>query len=195
MEQGHRGRRRIDRVTAPDLLDDLEGRSADVVRALRDDCREEEARLSYARRLVQGRLDIARTEIARRSSADGIEGTDALVAQLSQVLADDPAPTNREARTVTFYAPDDAPDRRGTDDAGGAVPLSQLPDLDEANIAEMIATLKAEEERLSLARRTVLHNLDGLQSELVRRYREGAADLDAIMSAALPSRRSEGDAD
>jgi hypothetical protein len=195
MEHARSGRRRIDRVTAPDLLDDLEGLSAEVIRALRDECREEETRLSYARRLVQGKLDIARTELGRRGGDVG-GGTDALVEQLAHILADEPTLRPREARTVTFYEPEEeGPERRGEDVGPEGVPLSSLPDLDQARVDEVIAALEAEEEQLSLARRAVLHNLDGLQSELVRRYREGSADLDALMSTALASRRGDEDAD
>jgi hypothetical protein len=189
-----RGRRRIDRVTAPDLLDGVGGAPADVLRALRDECREEEARISYARRVVQGQLDIARSELRRRSSGEG--GTDSLVQQLSSILADEPSPNARGARTISFYSPDDEAGQRRSDDALVALPsLSKLPDLDDATIADLITQLEAEESRLSLARRAVLDNLDGLQGELVRRYREGAADVDAILSAALPQRRDGGSGD
>jgi hypothetical protein len=186
MEQ--RGRRRIDRVTAPDLLDDAADASAEVLRSLRDECREEEARLSYARRVVQGQLDIARTELGRREGDGG--DTTSLVEQLSTILADEPSGSTRQARTISFYTPGEGPEGRRLGDAVVELPsLSQLPDLGDEAIVELIGRLESEEERLSAARRAVLDNLDGLQSELVRRYREGAADVDAILSAALPPRR------
>jgi hypothetical protein len=187
MEQRAGGRRRIDRVTAPDLLDGLGEHPQEVLRALRDDCREEEARLSYARRVVQGQLDIARAELDRRH-ADGTD--DDLVGRLSAVLADEPSGSSREARTVTFYSPDEGPDRRGGDAVAELPSLGQLPDLDDVRIAALITELEAEETRVSELRRIVLTHLDALQGELVRRYREGAADLDAILSAALPGRNA-----
>jgi hypothetical protein len=70
MTQHDKQRRRIDRVTAPDFLDELEGRQPNEVRAMRDDCQAEEARLSYERRLLQGKLDIARAEAARRGTGE-----------------------------------------------------------------------------------------------------------------------------
>jgi hypothetical protein len=187
MEQPAGGRRRIDRVTAPDLLDGMPDQPSEVLRALRDDCREEEARISYARRVVQGQLDIARTEQERRASGDA--DTSALVDQLAAILADEPSTAARQARTVSFYDPGEAPDRRRGDSLSQLPSLSRLPDLDDEALHDLIARLEEEEERLSGLRRAVLDNLDGLQAELVRRYREGAADVDAILSAALPQRR------
>jgi hypothetical protein len=189
MDQQAGGRRRIDRVTAPDLLADVDSLPAAVLRALRDECREEEARLSYARRVAQGQLDIARTELRRRDA--GTAGTQSLVEQLATILADEPSGANREARTVGFYAPTDDPARRDGDDASLPA-LGQLPDLDVERIETFIGRLEAEELRLSELRRVVLDHLDGLQSELVRRYREGDADLATILSDALPERRGDG---
>lgn len=195
MEQGAGGRRRIDRVTAPDLLEGVADQSPDVLRTLRDECREEETRLSYARRVVQGQLDIARMELERRRGGGGAPAQagddEELVERLSAVLADQPSSSAREARSMSFYVPEDEPDRRGDDLRLPA--LGQLPDLDDERIAALIEELQAQEARLSKARRAVLDNLDALQSELVRRYREGDADLDAILSAALPRRREHGD--
>lgn len=185
MEQRAGGRRRIDRVSAPDLLEGLDGQSQAVVRALRDDCRDEEARLSYARRVVQGQLDIARMVLQRREQGEP-EPAD-LVERLTVVLTDEPSGSTREARTVSFYSPDEQPDRR-SGDAVTDSSLGRLPDMEPEAIRSFVAELEAEEQRVSDLRRAVLANLDGLQAELVRRYREGDADVDAILSAALPPR-------
>ncbi len=67
-------RRRIDRVTAPDYLDGLADRTAAAeIRAMRDDCRSEETRLSYARRVLQGQLDIARVGALPTGGAEADE--------------------------------------------------------------------------------------------------------------------------
>jgi hypothetical protein len=191
------GRRRIDRVTAPDLLEDVADQPPEVLRALRDDCREEEMRLSYARRVVQGQLDVARMELARRreGSTEGAReqrDDEQLVEELSSVLADQPSSSAREARSLSFYTPGEEESDRRDDDLGHLPSLGQVPDLDDEGIAGLLEELEAQEARLSRARRAVLTNLDGLQAELVRRYREGEADLDAILSTALPRRREHG---
>ncbi len=58
------GRRRIDRVLAEGFVDGLAILSLDEVRGRRRDAEQEEADLSYLRRLLQGRLDLVRAEQA-----------------------------------------------------------------------------------------------------------------------------------
>src|SRR5947209_17755829 len=78
------GNRRIDRVLAPEFVTGLGQVPLDELRQRRLDAEQEETDLSYLRRLLQGRLDILRAELARR---DGQE-TD-LVQALPRILADD----------------------------------------------------------------------------------------------------------
>ena len=56
------GRRRIDRVLAPEYLDGLDGLGMEELRSRKAEAEQEETDLSYARRLLQGRLDILRAE-------------------------------------------------------------------------------------------------------------------------------------
>ena len=58
------GRRALDRVLAPDFLDDLQGMDLPTLREHRTVAEQEEADLSYARRLIQGRLDLLGAEEA-----------------------------------------------------------------------------------------------------------------------------------
>ncbi len=184
------GRRRIDRVSAPDLLDGLSEHPVAVLRSLRDECREEEAELSYARRVVHGQLDIARAELRRRRGEepqDDGDDPEALVKRLVTILADAPPTGARQARSVGMYQPSDSPHRRSSD-VSELISLGRLPDLETAEIEDLVERLEAEEQKLSKLRRAVLDNLDALQAELVLRYREGEADLDAILSTALPDK-------
>src|SRR3954464_8302814 len=91
------GRRRIDRVLADDYLDGLAGRSLDEVRALRNDAEQEEADLSYVRRLLQGRMDLVRAEQARRTASGGAP----LIDLLAEVLADGPRSNHGSGRFLT----------------------------------------------------------------------------------------------
>jgi hypothetical protein len=187
MDQPDR-RRRIDRVAAPDLLDGVAARPTPELRSLRDDCRQEEERLSYARRVVQGQLDIARSEQERRS---GGEGKDAdLLSSLPRILADAPSAGARVARTVSFYTPEDD-SRRSGDAVLDGPSLGQLPDLEDDELEVLIDRLEAEESQISELRHRVLVNLDGLQAELVRRYRDGIVSIDDIMGAAPSGGPSE----
>ena len=76
------GRRRIDRVLAPDYTEGVEQRPLVEVRELRDEAAQEETDLSYLRRLLHARIDIVRAEQERRSS-----GGSAVVEQLATILS------------------------------------------------------------------------------------------------------------
>lgn len=183
-------RRRIDRVTSPEFLDGLAERTLDELRGMRDDCREEETRLSYARRVLQARLDIARAEQARRR---GDEPPPSLVDGLPEILADEVSHRSGQphARLSPVYAPTDE-GRRAEDRLSEDATIGSVPDLDDAGLDALVDRLQGEETSLSSLRRTVLEALDRLQGELVARYREHA-DLDDILSAATrPPASTEG---
>jgi hypothetical protein len=171
-------RRRIDRVTGDDYLDGLAGRSAADIRQMRDECREEEARLSYARRLLHGQLDVARAELERRGSGDAAS----LVATLGEVLADRPADGPvRSVGNTGIYTPTGPVGRRRGDRVLDDVPLGRLPDLDDQQLVDVVRRLTEEESAISGLRRTVMDHLDRLQQELIARYRDGATSIDEVV--------------
>jgi len=175
-----RARRRIDRVIAADFLEGIEERSLAEVRAMRDDCRLEEARVSFARRLLQARLDIVRAEVARR--AEG--GTGDLLQSLPDILADEMLPTTLgDARSVPFYEPFEGDERarRNSDDLMGDPSLGQLPDLEDPELVAKVDSLVGEEQGVSEIRRRLLAHLDALQAELIRRYTTGGVDTEGIL--------------
>ena len=61
------GRRRIDLVLAEDFLVGIDSVDLDDVRGRRREAEQEDADLSYIRRMLQGRMDILRAELSRRS--------------------------------------------------------------------------------------------------------------------------------
>jgi hypothetical protein len=77
------GRRRIDKVLSEGFADGLDTLELDELRSRRREAEQEEADLSYVRRMLQGRMDILRAELARRTG-----GGDKIVEHLSGVLAD-----------------------------------------------------------------------------------------------------------
>jgi hypothetical protein len=182
-------RRRIDRVTEPDLLEDIGQRSVSEVRELRDACRQEEAHLSFARRILQARLDIVRSLVARR----GGEGWDAedLIAWLPEVLADvrrEPDEGGPRA-TPVVEPPGESQGRRSSDWLIFDASLGRVPDLSDEELFGLVDRLSDEERRVSDVRRLVLDRLDALQAELVRRYSADASIVSEVVSSAAADPR------
>ena len=175
-----RARRRIDRATDPTVTDRLAELPTAEVRSLRDDCRDEEARLSYLRRLLHGRLDIARAEAGRRGG-DGDDDSDGVLDRLPEILAGDAGPSGT-ARALGLYEPGQSPGRRTEDRILDDTALARLPELDDAELARVVSELEDVERQISDQRRAVLENLDALQAELVARYRDGRAAIGEVLA-------------
>ncbi len=182
------GRRRIDRVTAADFLVGLEQHSLHELRAMRDECQQEEAHLSFARRILQARLDIVRAVVARRSGNGWQDGMD-LLEGLPEILADVQRPAPMGAARV---APVSEP--RGT--TGGRrtadwlimdASLGRVPDLPDEELFALVDRLNQEERRVSDLRRNVLDALDTLQAELVRRYSADAGAVSDVVDDVVSS--------
>lgn len=178
-------RRRIDRVTSQDYLEGLDAVDLPGIRSMRNDCQEEETRLSFARRVLHGQLDIVRAEQQRRSGA-GDQAGEGLVSTLSEILADEPAPRSREARSVPVFEPGDTGyGQRSHDTLVDDSALGRVPDLSDEELAALLARLQEKEEHISGLRRTVMHHLDALQEELIARYRDGSVDVDEVVASAV----------
>src|SRR5690348_479128 len=95
--------RRIDRLLASDYLLELPQRPIEEIREMRADAEQEETNLSYLRRLLQGRVDILRAELARR---DGTGPGGSLVDALPQILADERLPSRGLGRHATVEPSD-----------------------------------------------------------------------------------------
>ena len=75
----------LNRVLANDYLADLGGRSVADLRSLRAECQTVENKLSYLRRLVQGRLDIVTGEQERRKGGGDPGDTADLIERLPEL--------------------------------------------------------------------------------------------------------------
>jgi hypothetical protein len=80
------GKRRIDKILDTSYLDGLTDRSLPEVRRMRSDAKDEEALVSYERRLLQARIDILEAEQGRRAGSGG-----SILDRLPQILADGPS--------------------------------------------------------------------------------------------------------
>ncbi len=158
-------------------LPDPQDLSLDELRRLRQQLQEEDDAVSYAWRVAQTRLDIVRAEIEHRASDTEIDVGEELRSVLSQHLTGGPARPPRPTEDLS-----DHPLARELDEVCSAGGLGHLRDLDDAGLAALTASISEFETRLSSDRRARFERLDALSAELVRRYRDGEADVDTLLA-------------
>jgi hypothetical protein len=173
------GLRRIDRVLAEDYLAGLHDAPLEDVRALRGEAEQEEADLSYIRRLVQGRVDIIKAELARRTGGEG----GSLVDSLAEVLSDHGArgPAHGMGRHVTVEPTRVDAHQRYVEALVADVDLSDTSARTDEELQSAMEVLQAEEASVSAKRRRVQEVMDALSAEVTRRYRDGEADVAALL--------------
>jgi hypothetical protein len=173
------GTRRIDRVLAEDYLAGLADAPLADVRSLRDEAEQEEVDLSYIRRLIQGRMDVVRAELNHREGGSG-----SVVDNLAQVLADEPRSAARGLGRHTTVEPSRVDQHRRYVEALVAdVDLTDTHARSQDELLHAMQVLSAEEQVLSGKRREVQAVMDACQAEITRRYRDGEADVSAILNA------------
>jgi hypothetical protein len=174
------GRRRIDRVLAPEFVAGLAQRPLGEVRALRDDAAQEETDLSYLRRMLHGRIDIVRAEQQRR--ADGV-ADDTLVDQLATILSHNAIAPSRTGRFSELTPSRAEAHRRHVEALLGDVDLSDVGALPEEKLQLALTAYASEEGSVSGLRRRVQKVVDRLNDEIAARYRSGTANVDDIIAA------------
>jgi hypothetical protein len=147
------------------------------LRALRRDAQRDEADLSYVRRLLQGRIDILRAELARRSPA----GAASVVDRLSEILTDAPARHRSSARHVTLGTPHSEEYRLLAAEMLAEVELSDLEARTDLELTTAMGRLVRYEQQVSRRRQVLQHTADGCSAEIARRYREGEAQVDDLL--------------
>ncbi len=175
------GRRRIDRVLAAGFVDNLAILSLDEVRGRRRDAEQEEADLSYLRRLLQGRLDLVRAEQARRGGPDAAEAG-SIVDALPGILADGTRSTRGSGRHLTVEPSRLDDHRRAAEALAADTELSDPQAMSDDELAEALATFTEAEQSVSEARRQVQAAMDTLTAEVARRYRDGEATVDELLA-------------
>jgi len=167
-------RRRIDVVLDPSYAEDLQSIDLVELRSRKKVADEVETELSYYRRLLHGRLDLLAFELRRRAG----EETRSLIEALPDVLGAGETSQGDGTRFPTVFAPD-LPDtrRRHIDHVLGDDFLSRLPGIGDDELVDIRKSLKEVEIDISSSRRAVQRVVDALRVELVRRYKDDAADL------------------
>jgi hypothetical protein len=165
------GRRRIDHVLDADFLTD--------VRARRHEAEQEEADLSYVRRLLQGRIDIVRAELGRRTGDE----RGSLVDQLAGILADGPvAEPHGLGRHNTVEPSRVADHRRSVEQLVSDVGVSDVVNRSDDELAESLTRLTNYEAAVSRNRRRVQEVMDACTAEIARRYQSGEATVDDLLA-------------
>ncbi|MFE6050781.1 ABC transporter substrate-binding protein [Kitasatospora sp. NPDC056446] len=176
---------------------DLERLGLDQLRVLRRETLEQEADLSYLRRLLHGRMDILRAELDRRPGPDplrtagaagaaGASGADPvpgdLLDRLPAILTDAPSTVRRSARHVTLGPPRTLESRLEADTLMGDVQLADLAAHPAEELLAALERLRAHEREVSGRRQRLLRTADGCNAEITRRYRDGEARVDDLLA-------------
>ncbi|MEU3255463.1 aerial mycelium formation protein [Streptomyces sp. NPDC006997] len=157
---------------------DLTVLSLPELRTLRRDAQRDEADLSYVRRLLQGRIDILRAELARR----GPSAAASVVERLPEILTDAPARYRSSARHVTVGTPYGEEYRRLAAEMLAEVELSALDARTDGELTSAMGRLVGYEQQVSRRRQRLQRTADGCSAEIARRYREGEAQVDDLLT-------------
>lgn len=175
----------LNRILADEYLNDLGGRSVAELRTLRAECQALETKLSYLRRLVQGRLDIVTGEQQRRQSGGKPGDLASLIERLPEILSDRVRGPGT-GRLPTTLEPGEL--------SGSMFDrLNVIGDGDDASddvIKAAVISLTELESEVSSFRRAMFDRIDRIETELTARYRDGTANVDDL----LGNGNSKGDA-
>ncbi|GAA1410168.1 hypothetical protein GCM10009639_60960 [Kitasatospora putterlickiae] len=167
---------------------DLGRLGLDQLRTLRRETLEQEADLSYLRRLLHGRMDILLAELDRRPGAgaarpaDTAEPAGALLERLPAILTDTPSTVRRSARHVTLGPPRGQQSQLEADALMGDVQLADLAAHPAEELLAALERLRAHEREVSGRRQRLLRTADGCNAEITRRYRDGEARVDDLLA-------------
>ena len=173
------GRRRIDHVLAPEFLVGLSDLPLDELRARRRDAEQEEADLSYVRRMIHGRISIVEAELSRRAPGS-VSGS--VVDELSQILGDEQRSTRGLGRHLTVEPSRVDEHRRAEEQVVADAVLSDVSARTDDELREALVRLAEHEAEVSEVRRKVQHAMDTLSGELTARYRDGSATVDELLA-------------
>ncbi len=151
--------------------------SLDELRSLRQRLQHEDDVVSYARRVAQARLDLVQSELARRLAGPDGDLNDQIGNALNHHLTGGPARPPRPTEDLSDNALVDELDTLCSEHHFG-----RLESLDDAELATLSTAIGNFEVRVSSDRRERFDRLDALSAELVRRYRDGEASVDSLLS-------------
>jgi len=170
----------VDRLLQGDYLGDLPSRPIAEIRAMRAECRAVEDKVSYLRRMVQGRLDIVNADLRRRSEGASPADLRGLVAQLPDILGAE-ARVAGPGRLPSGLVSVDDDLTADLDRVAGPGVLDRLPELSDDEVADLARQVGDVEREVSDRRKALFSRIDALQAELARRYRTGEANVGTVL--------------
>ena len=170
-------------TSSESLLSELESEDLTLLsmrelRAHRERLQEVEYGYSYARRVVQGRLDTLLGELDRRGTAmEDVDIVEVLPETLSQKIKGPGLP-----RPTRELEPPDWADEllEELDSVVHPSDLARLHDLDVVELTDLAERVSGIESGLSESRTALHRRIDRLQGELISRYRHGASVDDLL---------------
>jgi hypothetical protein len=171
------GRRRIDKVLSEGYADNLAELDLDELRSRRREAEQEEADLSYVRRMLQGRMDILRAELSRRAG-----GGAKIVEHLSGVLADSARSDHGLGRFLRVEPSRVDEHRRLVEQIIADVGVSDVEHHTDDELRESLGRLEGFEQGISEDRHAVQTVMDALTAEVAARYKSGAASVDDLLA-------------
>lgn len=149
----------------------------DDLRATRNALQTDDDAVSFARRLAQAKLDLVRAQQRRLARGNDDSITEELPVILASHLTGGPARPPRPAEDFSDH-PFAVELEALEDRMGGA----DIPTMGGAELVLFATELEHFEQRLSRQRRELFTRIDALSAELVRRYREGEADVEGLLA-------------
>jgi hypothetical protein len=147
------------------------------LRALRAQLQHDDDVVSYVRRLTQARLDLARAELKRRAVGERTgDITGELPTILGSQLTGGPA---RPPRPTDDYS--DHPLAKELEELCADAGSTDLETLTLEELGSYVAKLHEFESLRSAERKELFGRIDALSAELVRRYRDGEADVEGLL--------------
>jgi hypothetical protein len=171
------GRRRIDKVLAADFATDLDALDFDELRTRRREAEQEEADLSYVRRMLQGRMDILRAELSRRAGGSQTK----IVEHLSQVLSDSGRNDHGLGRFLRVEPSRVDEHRREVEQVIADVGVSDVEGHTDEDIRAALRRLEEFEHVVSEDRHRVQKVMDALTAQVAGRYKSGAASVEDLL--------------
>ena len=162
------------------MANNLDPRQLSLVelRALRARLQNDDDAISYVRRLAQARLDLVQAEKRRRVEGEPEHLSDELATILSAHLTGGVPRPPRPAADFSSHPLAEQFDALG--DRTGDQDLEALSTEELSGYAEALFEF---EQARSHERRELFTRIDQLSAELVRRYRDGEAEIDGLLAA------------